>query len=240
MKKVHLPVYVPSWVHMSLRKLKRSVKETVGSPVDLQGDREVEWAFVAARLGKGPGRVLDFGASFGNLSIVAAECGYQVLALDLDEERFPWKHPQVEFLRADLLKVELAARQFDFVLNCSSVEHVGLAGRYGVAARETDGDLEAMKRFQQLLKTEGKMLLTVPCGKDAAIAPWHRVYGEKRLSLLLRNFVIEEEEYWRKKPDNRWYRCDKETALSYKPTGHPTDPTKCSYAIGCFVLSPIA
>jgi hypothetical protein len=97
----------------------------------------------------------------GNLSIATAQRGFHVLALDLDEERFPWKHPNVDFLRADVLKVELPAGSFDFILNCSSVEHVGLQGRYGIATEETDGDLEAMRRFGHLLKSTGRMLLTI-------------------------------------------------------------------------------
>jgi hypothetical protein len=82
------------------------------------------------------------------------------------------------------------------------------------------------------------MLMTIPCGQDAAIAPWHRVYGQQRLPKLLKGFEIIEEEFWAKKSDNRWYPCDRQTALSFFPTGHPTNPTLCSYALGCFVLGP--
>jgi SAM-dependent methyltransferase len=235
---VRLPLYVPDWLGEMVRRMKEKALTSVGAGIDLFGDREIEWSFVISRLPNGPGEVLDFGASFGNLSIAAAQRGFHVLALDLDPERFPWKHPSVEFLQADLLKVDLPAEHFDFILNCSSVEHVGLQGRYGVAADETDGDLEAMSRYRKLLKPNGRMLLTIPCGRDAAIAPWHRVYGERRLPKLLHGFETVEEEYWAKKNDNRWNRCDRATALSFVPTGHPTDATKCSYALGCFVLKP--
>jgi len=188
-------------------------------------------------MGDGPGRLLDFGASEGSLSIVAAQRGFNVLALDLGMEKFAWKHPQVEFLQGDLLKMDLPMESFDVILNCSAVEHVGLTGRYGVAAEETDGDLAAMERFSALLKASGRMLLTIPCGLDAAIPPWHRVYGEKRLPKLLKGFDIAAEEFWVKHADNRWHPCDRATALSFAPTGHPSDPTLCSYALGCFVLA---
>jgi len=93
-------------------------------------------------------------------------------------------------------------------------------------------------KFRSLLKPTGRMLLTIPCGQDVTIAPWHRVYGERRLPKLLRGFEIVEQEFWVKRADNRWYPNDRATALSFLPTGHPTNPTLCSYSLGCFVLKP--
>ena len=84
------------------------------------GDREIEGAFVAARMPQGPGEVLDFGGSLGQLSIAAAERGFHVVTLDLGVERFPWKHPNVDFVYGDLQKLDLPAQHFDLILNCSS------------------------------------------------------------------------------------------------------------------------
>lgn len=238
MIKINLPIYVPDWVYRLLRKMRQRVREQPQHSIDLFGDREIEWTFIVSRMTDGPGEVLDFGASLGFLSIAAAQRGFHVLALDLAPERFPWKHPNVDFLQEDLLRAELRGSQFDYILNCSSVEHVGLRGRYGVAEEETDGDLEAMRRLRFLLKPTGRMLMTIPCGRDAAIVPWHRVYGQQRLPKLLSGFEVLEEEFWVKRPDNRWYPSDRKTALSFPPTGHPTNPTLCSYALGCLVLRP--
>jgi SAM-dependent methyltransferase len=236
MVKVNFPVYLPEWVYKALRVLRQKKRELSNDGLDLSGDREIEWSFVVTRMPPGPGEALDFGASFGHLSIAAAHRGFHVTAVDLDTERFPWKHPTVDFLCGDLLKLDLPAHYFDLILNCSSVEHVGLQGRYGVAAEETNGDLQAMRRFRELMKPTGSMLLTIPCGQDAAITPWHRVYGRERLPRLLTDYAIEEEEFWVKHKDNRWYPCSREDALAFVPTGHPTAPTLCSYALGCFVL----
>src|SRR5262245_20279019 len=204
---------------------------------NLLGERAVEWYYIISRLPQGPGEALDFGASFGNLSIAAARRGLHVVAIDLEPERFPWKHENVDFLCADLLKADLPEKSFDVIMNCSAVEHVGLRGRYGVAVDESDGDLAAMRKFRDLLKPTGTMLMTIPCGQDAAIAPWHRVYGPKRLPKLQAGFEVKEEEYWTKPTDNRWQLSSKESALAYAPSDHPTEPTLCSYAIGCFVLT---
>jgi SAM-dependent methyltransferase len=238
MMRIALPVYVPSWTYTALRAFKHKTDALRAPSLNLFGDREIEWSFIASRLPAGPGRLLDFGASSGDLSILAAQRGFGVLAVDLGPERFPWRHPGVSFLQADILEADLPPQDFDVILNCSSVEHVGLRGRYGVASEETDGDLAAMRKLLQLLKPSGTMLLTVPCGRDATILPWHRVYGEGRLPRLLAGFRMEEQIYWIKRRDNYWHLCERSTALSFVPTSHAKSPVLCSYALGCFVLQP--
>lgn len=236
MVRVELPLYLPGWAYLAMRNFKRKVRALAPPAVNLWGDREIEWSFVVSRLPEGPGTLLDFGASDGLLSITAAQRGFEVLALDLGPERFPWKHPRVKFLRGNLLEIQLPRRSFDVVLNCSSVEHVGLPGRYGVDVAESDGDLRAMRRFYEILNASGVMLMTIPCGQDAVIVPWHRVYGETRLPKLLAGFEIQEQSYWVKHADNRWSPCEREEALAFRPGQHPKDPSLCSYALGCFVL----
>ena len=235
-----VPIYLPSPVFATLRAAKRMISRhrSAAVTVDLSGDRDIEWSYIASRLPLGTGRVLDFGCGAGNMSIHAIQKGYSVLALDLQPCRFPWLHSNVEFVWGDLLRLELPTDQFDYVLNCSTVEHVGLAGRYGVPVEETDGDLHTMAKMRKLLKSSGRMLMTIPCGRDAAIVPWHRVYGRERLPRLLEQFAVEEQVFWAKRSDNRWYVTTAQDALSYEPTYHPTIATRCSYALGCFTLRP--
>jgi SAM-dependent methyltransferase len=239
-----VPVYLPPWVYKPLLKVKRAfIPSAVDDPapaVDISGEREIEWAYIASRLPAGSGSVLDFGAGYGTMSMHAVQKGYQVLALDLEENSFRWSHPNLKRVRGDLLKLALPETFFDYVLNCSTVEHVGLTGRYGVSVEETNGDLEAMGRLRRLLTPSGKLLMTIPCGRDSVFVPWHRVYGEKRLPDLLKGFHVEEQCYWVKQSDNCWYPADRESALHYVPTGHPTVGTYCTYALGCFVLRPRA
>ncbi len=237
-EKLLVPIYLPRWMSSAVLKMKRAFipSQEPASTVDLTGDRNIEWSFIASRLPASQGYVFDFGCADGSMAIHAVQKGHRVLALDLRPGDFPWSHPNVEILSGDLLKLDLPQQAFDFILNCSTVEHVGLSGRYGVAFEETDGDLKAMRKLRQLLKPSGKMLMTVPCGQDAVIAPWHRVYGRQRLPVLLSGYQIEEEVYWMKRADNRWYVADREAALLYAPTSHPTRAVACSYALGCFVL----
>jgi SAM-dependent methyltransferase len=236
-----IPVYLPRGVFERLTALKRLFipsKTLVESDsmIDLSGDREIEWSFIASRMPNGSGSVLDFGAGHGNMSMHAVQKGYKVFALDLEQNPFHWSHPNLKRIQGDLLKLELPEKSFDYILNCSTVEHVGLTGRYGVSVEESNGDLEAMRRLRNLLKSSGKMLITVPCGQDTVVVPWHRVYGKKRLPELLKGYEIAEQCYWVKQSDNCWHPSDRETSLSYVPTGHATKPTCCSYALACLVL----
>jgi hypothetical protein len=121
-------------------------------------------------------------------------------------------------------------------LNCSTIEHVGLSGRYGVTEERTDGDLEAMARLRQILKPGGKMLLTIPAGKDSVFAPLHRIYGEIRLPTLLEGYRILKEEFWMKNEQNCWIPADRKNALNFQPSAASWDPLQNIYALGFFIL----
>ncbi|MGC3970392.1 MAG: DUF268 domain-containing protein [Pirellulales bacterium] len=81
-----------------------------------------------------------------------------------------------------------APRRFDAVVSISSVEHDGL-GRYGDPLRP-DGDLTAMRAFRDLLKPDGVLILAVPVGPDLLVWNAHRIYGPRRLPLLLQEWSI--------------------------------------------------
>jgi hypothetical protein len=202
---------------------------------NLIGDRDVEWAFVAAHLPRGPGAALDFGPGGSALSLLAAEAGFAVTSVDLEPVRPPYVHPAIQYLQGDLLELELE-QEFDVVINCSTVEHVGLRGRYGVVKENASGDLEAMARLRSLLKPNAPMLLTVPVGRDAVFEPQCRVYGDERLSRLLGGYRIEVQRYWLKDAANRWVASGRDEALSVEAWAALPDPRQTIYALGCFVL----
>jgi SAM-dependent methyltransferase len=170
------------------------------------------------------------------MSLLAAQKGFQVVASDLQQQYFVWQHPKVQFLLGDFLKIGLPANHFDLLINCSSVEHVGVAGRYGITAERSNGDIEVMEKFARVLKPSGKLLMTAPCGQDVVMAPWCRVYGAERLPRLLAPFRVEKEAFWTKDSQNRWTAASRAAALSFVSKYDPTNPHGCSYALGGFVL----
>lgn len=233
--RVTIPVYVPARLYGPLRKLKHAVTRP---PVtcNLWGDRDVEYSFIAAYMPTGPGHVLDFGSGASYMSLLAALRGYEVTALDLEPQTFPWRHPAVRFIQGDLLRLELPRNYFDLVINCSTVEHVGLAGRYSVTESRPDGDLEAMSVLRELMKPGALMLLTLPVGRDAIFPPLCRVYGWERLARLLSGFAIEREIFWVKAAANQWVECARDTALAFEARAGSWDPLRNVYALGCFAL----
>jgi hypothetical protein len=193
----------------------------------LSGDRWVEWGFCLARVPSGRGNVLDFGADIGFLSFSAAQRGHEVVAFDRMPSALEYEHPRVRSIQGDILTHDFGAERFDLVINCSSIEHVGLPGRYESFARE-DGDLEAMAILRGLLTPEGQMLLTVPVGQDGVFPPYHRVYGDTRLQRLLDGFGVIEQQYWHKAGE-RWVATNREVALAEQSSER-------FYALGLFVL----
>lgn len=196
----------------------------------LAGDREIEWTWTLAHVRRRPGRVLDFGSGNGMMALGALFAGGDVVAVDLEPEQYPFHPDRIDYVQGDFNELELEPDSFDQILNCSSVEHVGLAGRYG-SPDEVDGDLRAMEKMARILKPDGDMVLTIPVGRDALHAPNHRIYGDERLPQLLEHWEIREESYWAKPRSQRFEPVPREQALA--ETGSAS-----YYALGLFVVTP--
>ncbi len=181
------------------RALKRAVEGPPRVP-NLLGDRDVEWSWIAANMPSGPGRALDFGNGGGPLALMAALRGFDAWAVDLNPVNWPYVHSNLRFLQGNIHTLDLEKGSFDLISNCSVVEHIGVPGRYNVAVDDADGDLKAMARLRELMSHSGLMLLTVPVGEDEVFRPIARVYGEKRLPMLLASFQVAFESYFTKEP----------------------------------------
>jgi len=208
------------------------------SSPNLRGDRDVEFSWIAANMPIGPGKALEFGCgvpgafSINNLALIAARRGYITTAIDLLPVQWFYSFSNLNFIQGDIFNLGFEPSSFDLIINCSSIEHVGLVGRYSVTQSRPDGDIEAMNIMARCLKPEGTMLLTIPVGREMVFAPSHRVYGEKRIVELLKSYVIEKEEYWIKNDRNQWIIAEKKEAFNLKPS-------KTFYGLGCFILHPL-
>ena len=194
----------------------------------LVGERDVEWAWTLAHLHQNAGWVLDFGSGNGMLALAASFAGNDVVAVDLEEDQYLFRGHRIEYRRGDFNVMDIEAGTFDQVINCSSIEHVGVAGRYGSPDRP-DGDIVAMRKMAGLLKPDGTMVLSIPVGLDGVYPPWHRVYGEERAARLLAPFRVTAESYWAKLDSEKYEPVHRETAF--------TQPGSATYyALGLYVL----
>lgn len=198
----------------------------------LKGDRKIEWGYAKQRLPEGKGFLLDIGPAPANPkpARIAASRGYDVVAVGLEKPEYV--HQRFTFIHGDFLEVDIPWT-FDWVLNISTIEHFGLAGRYGVTENNPGADLLGMEKARTLMKPDAKMLLTIPVGLDNVMSFRHRIYGEKRLPELLQGYRILEELYWAKfDGENVFVPTDKEIALATVPTLDPS-----YYALGAFTLT---
>jgi SAM-dependent methyltransferase len=241
--KLAIPVPIPGFLYPSLQKIRRLFSRSPVKPAsapsresNLEGDRDIEWTWVSAHMPAGPGRALDFGTGESNLAFQASLQGFEVTSIDLVSHGRFYSHPKVRYLQADLLTMNLPAGSLDLIINCSTVEHVGLSGRYGVTDPLPDGDLSAMNLMLRALKPGGTMLLTIPVGLDQVFAPLCRTYGRKRLPRLLKGYSTLKEEFWWKKNSNVWTPCSREEALNFQACAGSWNYLENIYALGCFVL----
>lgn len=241
MDRLIVPVRVPRAIYplarFVYRKLLRPKDSGVRIP-NILGDRDIEYSFAIEHIPKGQGYALDFGSGSSMMPLILARAGYDTIALDRIKQYFPWRHPRVSFIQADILVDRFEWNDhFDLISNISTIEHVGLAGRFGVEQYEPDGDLLAMKILHKWLKPGGMMILTVPVGKDAVFSPMARVYGKERLPKLMYGFHILFEEFWAKTDENnQWEIVSKEYALSVEADAGNPSALENYYAIGCFLM----
>jgi len=95
---------------------------------NLLGDRDLEYAFISANLPSKKGKALDFGSSSSPVGLILAEKGYETISLDLRSHKFIYHHKHHTFLKGDILEVNFKDGEFDLIVNCSTIEHVGTGG----------------------------------------------------------------------------------------------------------------
>ena len=231
------------WALIVMYNLATRIYEKVLSTVSpvpggLRGERDIEYAWVAAKIPERSGTLLDVGASSFFTPMIGVLKGYQSTAIDLLERRFNIDHDRLSFKAQDVNALLPDDQRFDVVLMISTIEHVGLPGRYNIRDGDADLDLAAMRHIAELLERGGSLILTTPVGVDTVFPGLHRVYGKDRLPKLLASYAVEEETYWRKCPTTyNWQEVTRDEALAVKPVSKGRSPQLNSYALGCFRLT---
>lgn len=199
----------------------------INPDLNLLGDRGLEWSWIIANLPANHGRLVDIGCVESIIPMVAVRNGYEIFGIDLRDINYTVNG--FTFIKGDATKLELQSK-FDAVILCSTIEHVGLGGRYD-SPNDSEADLTLLKKIKTWLNPGGIVLLTLPVGIDDVFSPYHRVYGSNRFGALIEGYNFVKEEYWKKSSQNNWYITKKEEAFS-------TQGYSNYYALGLFVLSP--
>lgn len=93
-------------------------------------------------------------------------------------------HPFLKAIHYDNFAV--SDRKYDYIFSYSSIEHSGL-GRYGDPLNP-NGDLETMSLIHS--KLNKRLFLGIPIGQDSLVWNAHRIYGSRRLELMLKGFEV--------------------------------------------------
>ncbi len=176
--------------------------------------RMIEYAFVIQKLDSIPkGKVLDVGctARLNYLPAALASLGWEVWGIDL--RVFKFKHSSFHFILGDIRDTSFPDNFFDAAYAVSTIEHIGLSGRYGITREDLEGDSKAVREIARMLSPGGTLLCTVPYGREAKIIrPVHRVYDKSSLEKLFHDWVMKDEIYYLRKSDAYWVPLSKDDA----------------------------
>jgi SAM-dependent methyltransferase len=175
--------------------------------------RVIEYAFVMSKLaGMKPGKILDVGcAARGNyLPACLVMLGWEVWGID--RRIWQFEFPNFHFVRGDIRKTAFADDFFDCVYALSTLEHIGLAGRYGTERDDPHADIEARNEIARVLCQQGRFLITVPYGREyKVIKPLNRIYNRHKLNQLFDQWQIIEEIIYVEDRTGAWTTVTEET-----------------------------
>jgi SAM-dependent methyltransferase len=196
-------------------------------------ERVVEIPWVLSRL-RASGRVLEVGYAFAETAYLGGllRSGVELVGADLATRDVEG----METVEADVRELPFPERSFDQVLLVSTLEHIGADNTvYGLGA-ESDGDarVEALRELKRVLRTDGRLLVTVPLGEPADHG-WFRQEDEQGWTELFAHadFFVEESEAY-ELGDEGW-----RAAPAFRPDGvRYGERGPAASAVLCAELSP--
>lgn len=174
-------------------------------------DRYIEYHFAIKNLPKPPAKILDVGCSGSFFPLLLAAFGYETYGIDI--RNYPilnkLQFDNFTFVKEDIRKTSFPDSFFDAITAISTIEHIGISGRYG-ESQDLSDDKKAIDEMKRILKPKGIIILTIPFGKAKIIKPYCRIYDSNLIQQRVEGLKIEKEEYYMQDSNNDWYRCSKE------------------------------
>lgn len=156
-------------------------------------DRALEYPWAIENCNLEKGKMMDVGSTVGHMFRENLPKEVEVYTLNLeDEKRFPYIEGITQ-VRGDIRKTEFDTNFFNLITCISTLEHIGVEGRYHVK-QDLTGDSKAMKEMLRILKPGGRLLLTVPYGKYDVL-PINRLYNKERIKDLSKGYNLVSSRY---------------------------------------------
>jgi len=191
----------------------RFVDLEASGEIDRPVTRVIEYPFAVQKLGSAQGKkVLDIGCTskWNVLPAMLAELGWEVYGIDIREMKF--RHPNFHFVGEDIRHTSFPNDFFDSVCAISTIEHIGLGGRFGVNKDDPQGDVKAVREVQRIIRPGGTFLVTVPYGQRALVHPLHKVYDKAQLKELFGAWRTKQEIYYARDEEGYWEIVTEEEA----------------------------
>ena len=121
-------------------------------------ERFIEYSLAISNLKESDQHILEVGCGDSLFDCKLARLGHEVYAIDLKNAIVAQKS-NYHFLRADIVHVPFKDQSFDKIQALSTIEHID-EGKVGFSKNQ----VTAMKNMCRLLKSGGRLILTMPLG----------------------------------------------------------------------------
>jgi len=221
----------------SLTQLKTLLlRKAMHIPENIVNERSIEYSFVFMNIGKPPATVLDVGCSGSDFPEVLAAHGFDVYGIDI--RNYHIENPTFSFIKGNIMNTPFSDNIFDIITAISTIEHLGMSGRYRIEEDIPSADKNAIKEIKRIIKKNGRFIMTVPYGRFTILKPWHKVYDDKNLEELIADFSVLKEKYFIRNRNGCWISTTKEAASKIVPYIIAKSGIVLihQYALACLVL----
>ena len=146
---------------------------------------EYSWALYHVHLYTQKAKVLDIGSAGSMFPLLIRALEHDIYITDIRNVYYEG----ITCLKHSICKTPFKKNVFDIITAISTIEHIGLKGRYGVEKEDTP--LLAIKEIYRILRPNGIFLMTVPFEENYKETKHHRIYNHDVLKELLKDFVVE-------------------------------------------------
>ena len=195
-------------------------------------DRAIEYPWVLKNVDLKKGNFLDVGSTVGKLFRKHLPKDVRVFAINTEKEQRFSQSENIQHVVGDIRKTEFKDSFFDVITCVSTLEHIGVEGRYNIK-KDLSGDKKAMIEMHRILKKGGKLLVTTPYGKKDVL-PLNKLYNKERLVKLFKGFKVISACYM--KYDSDFYIW---TEVTEKQAASTDWENERWYSIGFFILQKI-